>query len=364
MHHGKRPIPRLGANPGEIDLRAAGIAALMQAQQHGQTLDTHGKAHTRYRRPAQLLHQTIVTPARRHRALGAEQLGGPLKGSPAVVVQSAHHARIDGKVHLGFGQQALHGGKMFAAERTEAVEDRRRVTGGRNAAGLLAVQGAQRITLDAPLAVAAQRRLALLQECQQAGAILRPALRATEGIDLQRRLDQTQRLEKIMQQQENLSIDIRITPSQRFGADLVKLAHAPLLRPLAAEHRPHVIELAHRLDLVHFRFDIGAHHSGSALRAQCQLGAFAALPRAGIAVFEGVHLLLDDIRGLADGAAEQFGLLDNRNANLGEIIGIENLARLGFDPLPSFHLAGKDIGEAFDAGDFHKRIFERPHKTP
>ena len=70
-----------------------------------------------------------------------------------------------------------------------------------------------------------------------------------------------------------------------------------------------------------------------------RLGRFVA---SAIAIFESVHFLFDDVRGLADGAAEELGLLQYRNPNLREIVGAEDLARLGFNRLPDLDLAREE----------------------
>ena len=73
MDQRESPVARLGADPGDVNRRGRRARALLHAQQHRQPLDAHGKTNAGNRRPAQLLHQTVVASAGRHRALGAEQ---------------------------------------------------------------------------------------------------------------------------------------------------------------------------------------------------------------------------------------------------------------------------------------------------
>src|SRR5262249_27671946 len=149
---------------------------------------------------------------------------------------------------------------------------------------------------------------------------------------------------KIPEQKQNFRVDKWIAAPESFGADLMELTKPALLRPLAAKHRAQVIELSHRLALVHLRLDVSAHHTGRALGTQCDLRP--------ISVIEGVHFLLDDVRRLADGTAEELGFLGDRDADLGEIISSEDLPRRGFDPLPDPYLLGQDVRKSFDAGHF------------
>ena len=51
----------------------------------------------------------------------------------------------------------------------------------------------------------------LLQKCQKLFAILWPALRVSQRINLQRRLAQPHRGEKVAEQQQDFSVDKRIT---------------------------------------------------------------------------------------------------------------------------------------------------------
>src|SRR5688572_12145974 len=253
---------------------------------------------------------------------------------------------------------------MLATGGTKRVKNRWRVLRSANAARFFAVESAQRIALNAPLAIAAQLILPLPQECQKNFAILRPALAAAERIDLQRRLRESQATEKIIEQKQNLRVNHWIAAPKRLGADLVKLAHPAFLRPFAPKHRPHVVKFPHRLALEHFRFDIRAHHTGGSLRPEGQLGRLCLLRAPAVPVIEGVHLLLDDIGSLTDGPAEQLGLLQNRNADLGKRIGAKYLARRSFHGLPKLHFAGQNIRKTLNACNLHRRSGERPIKTP
>jgi hypothetical protein len=50
---------------------------------------------------------------------------------------------------------------------------------------------------------------------------------------------QAQPAQQARRQQDHLGIDVRTLEAERLGIDLMKLAVAPRLRPLAPEHRAH-----------------------------------------------------------------------------------------------------------------------------
>ena len=91
--------------------------------------------------------------------------------------------------------------------------------------------------------------------------------------------------------------------------------------------------------------DGGAHQAGRAFRAQRQALAVEL-------VLEGVHLLLDNVRHLADAAHKQLRVLDDGRAHIAVGKAPHQIAHLRFQPLPAGGLAGKDVVHAFDGGKF------------
>ena len=123
---------------------------------------------------------------------------------------------------------------MLATIDAQRIENRRRILGRRDAAGLLAVERAQGIAIDATPAIRAQGFLARFKKGQKLFTILRPAFRIAEGINLQTEFSQTHRTKKVIEQQQDIRVDKRIATPQRFGADLMKLAHDFLWRTARA----------------------------------------------------------------------------------------------------------------------------------
>src|SRR4051794_5664781 len=61
-------------------------------------------------------------------------------------------------------------------------------------------------------------------------------------------------------------------------------------------------------------------------------------------IFKGVHLLVDDVAGLADAAVKEFGVLKDRRPDFGEMVKARHLARDAFDGLPFAALGGQYVG--------------------
>ena len=110
-----------------------------------------------------------------------------------------------------------------------------------------------------------------------------------------------------------LGIDVRPDESQRFHAELVELAQAALLRALVAEHRSGVEDLDRDL-LQHAAGDEGAGDSRGAFRPQRDVVAAA--------ILEAVHLLGDDVGGVAKRALEDLGELEDGGRYLEEPVAL------------------------------------------
>ncbi len=106
---------------------------------------------------------------------------------------------------------------------------------------------------------------------------------------------------------DDLDIGHGLGHADQLDADLVELAKAALLRPLVAEHRATVEELERQL-LGQAAGDDGPDDAGRVLGAERQA---VAAP-----VLEGVHLLGDDVAGVAEAAGEHLGELEDRRLDL------------------------------------------------
>ena len=117
----------------------------------------------------------------------------------------------------------------------------------------------------------------------------------------------------------------------------MKLAIAPLLRTLVAEHRPLIPEALY-LIVQQTVFDPGTHTTGGALGTQSEHVA--------VTILEGVHLFLNDIGHFADGALEQLGHLHQRHTDLVITVGVEQLAHCLFEIAPGRCLLRQDVVHA------------------
>src|SRR5690606_37635179 len=122
-----------------------------------------------------------------------------------------------------------------------------------------------------------------------------------------------------------------------LDVDLVELAVATLLRPLVTEHRAHAPDLL-ALVVQQAVGDAGAHDAGGGLGTQRE--------RVAAAVLERVHLLLDDVGHLADGALEELGALEQRQADLAVAVLGERLARDALARLPRRRVVRQDVVHA------------------
>ena len=130
-----------------------------------------------------------------------------------------------------------------------------------------------------------------------------------ERVEFQRHvLGEAELLPQACREQDHFGIDIWPFKAKGFHADLMELAVTAFLWALVTEHRslvPEPLGLVMQQSVLHG----GAYAAGSAFRAQGQAVA--------VAILKGVHLLLDNVGDLADGAREQRGLLDDGRADLG-----------------------------------------------
>ena len=245
---------------------------------------------------------------------------------------------------------AADSGKVVVTTAAEVIQHRRRTGRGLDAARHLAVQCPQRVGGQSAPAVLTERIDPLFEKCYQGCAVSRAALGAAQGIDLQLRFVQPDLAKELHQHVQYLGIGQRVVHAGDLGADLVKLAVAPLLGALVAEHGAQVVQLGHRVLGVELVLDEGPHDPGGSLGSQGD-GILTL-------VDEGVHLLLDDVGGVTDGAAEQFGLLHDRHADLGETVQFEDPPRGLLDVLPSAGFCRQDIIEAFDCCECHISLVE------
>jgi hypothetical protein len=149
----------------------ARLVAVLFLQQRDQALDAHGETAGRRRLAAELLDQAVVAAAGADRALGAQLVGDPLEHGQVVVVEAAHQARVDAIRHAGFLEQRLHPGEMLQRGLAEEIHQLRRPSTSSCMCGILAVEDAQRIGMQAALGVGIERLAMALEIGDQLGAV-------------------------------------------------------------------------------------------------------------------------------------------------------------------------------------------------
>ena len=126
----------------------------------------------------------------------------------------------------------------------------------------------------------------------------------------------------------------------------MKLAQTPFLGSLVAEHGPGVPQALNLIVKQTVLFT-GAHTGRRTFGPQGQAVA--------IAIFKGVHLFLDNIGDLTDGALEQFGLLQNRKADFTVAVACKQVLKLAFQILPEGRIIRQKIVHAANRLNFCQR---------
>ena len=208
--------------------------------------------------------------------------------------------------------------------------------------GVLRVEDAQGIRAEATLRVGAERLLLRRQHLDEGLLVPCTRLRAADGIDEHVRLGDPDVDEEAYERVDHLRVAAGSRVAEALGAHLVELAVAALRGTLAAEHRAEVIPARDRLVVVDLVLDVRAGGAGRALGTERERL---------VVEDERVHLLLDDVGGLADGPHEQRGRLHVRSADLAIAKALHRRTERPFDPVPSADLAGKHVIHAFNGTD-------------
>ena len=125
---------------------------------------------------------------------------------------------------------------------------------------------------------------------------------------------------KLVDHYQQLGVAGRVGAAEYLDAELVELAVASFLRALATEHRPRIEQPLLGVGAIEAGLDVCADHARRAFGPERDTGfAF-------VAIGEGVHLLFDDVRGLAARAEVELGAFEHRDSDLFDRIAIEDRA--------------------------------------
>ena len=133
--------------------------------------------------------------------------------------------------------------------------------------------------------------------------VARPVRGVADVVQHERHAAEAEPLHALHRQLQHLEVDRRVRVADGLDAELVELAEAPGLRPVVPEHGAEVVEPHRQRLVVQAVLQVGAADGGGPLRSERDL-----LPAP---VLEAVHLLLDDVRLLADGAGEEGRILED-----------------------------------------------------
>ena len=159
---------------------------------------------------------------------------------------------------------------------------------------------------------------------------------------------QAEGAEEVHQHGDHLGIERRVRLAEGLDIGLMELPVAAGLRALVPEHRSHRVQPdGLRLD-VESMLDIGAQHARRRLGPKRE--------RIPAPVLERVHLLLDDVRLVADPSREQLGALEEGHADLAIAIRFEDPAGRRLDTLPARSLRGQDVADAANGLDHRRGI--------
>src|SRR6185295_1668656 len=208
---------------------------------------------------------------------------------------------------------------------------------------VLAVEDAERVLLRPLLALGAQLALVRPEEGPERLEVRAARLRVAEGVQLHPDPLQAHRTEELHREIDELGLLRRRGDPVGFGAHLPELAVAAGLHPLVPEHRAEVPPAGHRLALRDGVLDVCPDARRSPLRTEGEAAARL--------VVEGVHLLADDVGGLADAPDEERGVLRHGGPGLLVAEAAERLADRRLERVPHRDVGRQEIVHPLHAGD-------------
>ena len=322
----------------DVDLWFLVLSRGLFSRQLQETLHADREADTRRGRAAQLLHEAVVAPPAAHRVLRSEALARHLEDGEAVVVEAADEPRVDLIRDARALDEPAYALQMRPAVIVPEFIYPRRARDDLLVVRVLAVQKAKRVALD-PFGDFSAQVLRFRSEIfLESGGVGRAAFRIAQVVDLERQALDAHFIEKFHEHHDEFGVDRRVHGAEDLRVYLVELAQAARLGTLVAEHGADAEELRDARAVVEAVLHVGSADRGGRLGAQ----------RDGIAplVFEGVHLLGDDVGLLADSAREEFGALEGGHSYLPVAVARENLPRQLFGSLPPRRFFGQDVFHA------------------
>ena len=234
-----------------------------------------------------------------------QPVGDEFERGVAIIVQPAHQRRGAGPLNPCRVQPGRNLPEEVLRFGAQEIVDSGRGGGEDLVARVLGIEDAQRVALQPVLRIFRQVGAVRAEVFDQRGAPCLAAGAVAQRVELQRHpVRNAQFVQQLIGHHQQLDVGLRFGRADHFGVDLVELAIAALLRALIAEQRA-VGGHLQRGELLPAVGQVGAGDPGGEFGPQGQRFV-AAIP-------EAVHLFRDDVGRLADGAAEHFGLFEDRH---------------------------------------------------
>ena len=243
---------------------------------------------------------------------------------------------VDGVRDRRVLEHRLHAVEVLERRFAEVVEEPR-ASGDESLQGrVLRVEHAQGVRDEPPARILVEVGLVPLEVGNQGSAVRAPLVRAAPSELRWSRMPSSPRSphNRAHMRISSASTSGPGTPSAS-DVDLMELAIASLLWALVAIHRPHAPDPL-RTRVEQRVFDRRAHDRRGHLRAEGEV-----LPVQ--LVDEAVHLLLDDVGRLADRAAEERGVLEERRADAAVAVAPRPGAHRLLEALPKLGLVREDV---------------------
>ena len=344
--------PQLGGQPERLlggrlshrsDIKVAllgfGEIAALLLHHHEEPLQPHGKADALHIRAAELFAQPAVAAAAAQRG---EAGNGDLKDGAGVVIQPANDAGIDGEGDIGILQKGLYFLKVVPAVIAQIIQHTGGAFGDLAADGGFAIQNAHGVFLQALLTGLAQILPAALEVGAQGLVVLGAAGGAADGIDGEGEVLEAKGLHALPRQGDHFGIGDGPGGAVALHTELVELAEAAALGLLVPEAINDIADLEGQGIAQEPIFDGGAADAGGAFRAQGD-GAVALIGK-------GIHLLIDNIGGIAYPTLEQLGVLEGGGTDLAVAVQCGGGEQSTLDILPAGGFGGEKIIGAAGAG--------------
>ena len=253
----------------------------------------------------------------------------------AVVIEAADQPVVP---HIGDGeriQTGAHGGEEIGGFGIQIIAEIGGTRDHRLVAPVLRIEDAQRVAFEPQAAVLGQALTVTVEIGDQRRAVGGAACRVAEGVEFEGGApEHTERLQYPGAERDHLHVAGGLGDAEKLDADLVELAKPPLLRALIAEHGAMVKVFQGQV----LGLAAGNQHARDACRAFGPESDFVAA-----LVGEAVHLLGDDVRGVAQGAPEDIGELEDRGGHLMVAVARGGPARGFLDVAVSPDFGGQDV---------------------